>query len=140
MSDHDDEEEGYSDWAEVPKNLKGLRACKRCSLVKSNDQASLQIYQLQCFRSIDYQFVNTGCENCDFLEMESDQTRVQECTTTYFSGLMSMIEPDSSWVAKWQRINGCRPGMYAIEVIGELPRDALELMEEKGIPYQCKSA
>lgn len=32
------------------------------------------------------QFVNNGCINCPFLQMESDQTRVQDCTTTYFSG------------------------------------------------------
>ncbi|CAM9630599.1 unnamed protein product [Discosporangium mesarthrocarpum] len=128
--DHDDhedhdEEDGELEWADIPKHLKGLRACKRCSLVKSNDQ-----------------FVNSGCENCAFLDMESDQDRVQECTTTYFSGLVSMMEPESSWVAKWQRISKywCRPGMYAIEVIGELPRDVMEMVEEKGIPYQCKPA
>lgn len=32
------------------------------------------------------QFVNNGCENCQFLQMESDQARVQDCTTTYFTG------------------------------------------------------
>ncbi|CAM9769442.1 unnamed protein product [Ascophyllum nodosum] len=70
--------------------------------------------------------------------MESDQARVQDCTTTYFSGMIGMIDPSDSWVAKWQQIGGCRSGMYAIEVIGELPAEVLEFLEEKGIPYACK--
>lgn len=37
----DHEEEGQEEefpWAEIPTSMKGLRACKRCSLVKGNDQ------------------------------------------------------------------------------------------------------
>lgn len=34
---------------------------------------------------------------------------------------------------------GCRPGMYAIEVVGELPVEVLEFLQEKRIPYQCKA-
>lgn len=36
----DMEEEGLDEFAgaEIPTSLKGLRACKRCSLVKGNDQ------------------------------------------------------------------------------------------------------
>ncbi|CBJ33539.1 conserved unknown protein [Ectocarpus siliculosus] len=117
------EEEGLDEFAgaEIPTSLKGLRACKRCSLVKGNDQ-----------------FVNHGCENCPFLQMESDQARVQDCTTTYFSGLIAMMDPESSWVGKWQRISECRPGMYAIEVVGELPGEVLEFLEQKRIPFHCK--
>lgn len=32
----------------------------------------------------------------------------------------------------------CRPGMYAIEVVGELPQEVLEFLEEKRIPFHCK--
>lgn len=35
---------------------------------------------------------------------------------------------------------GCRPGMYAIEVVGELPAEVLEFLAEKRIPYHCKPA
>ncbi|CAN0226058.1 unnamed protein product [Ectocarpus sp. 8 AP-2014] len=70
--------------------------------------------------------------------MESDQARVQDCTTTYFSGLIAMMDPESSWVGKWQRISECRPGMYAIEVVGELPGEVLEFLEQKRIPFHCK--
>jgi hypothetical protein len=38
--------------AHVPTSMKGIRACKRCGLLKTVDQ-----------------FINEGCENCPFLEM-----------------------------------------------------------------------
>ena len=38
--------------ASVPSALRGIRACKRCGLLKTLDQ-----------------FINEGCENCPFLEM-----------------------------------------------------------------------
>ena len=37
-----------------------------------------------------------------------------------------------------QRTGECRPGMYAIEVVGELPQEVLEFLEEKRIPFHCK--
>ena len=40
--------------AAAPSNLKGIRACKRCGILKTLDQ-----------------FINEGCENCPFLEMVS---------------------------------------------------------------------
>lgn len=44
MSDneYDDEEGEEFPWAEIPTSIKGLRACKRCSLVKGNDQVCLR--------------------------------------------------------------------------------------------------
>jgi Spt4/RpoE2 zinc finger len=38
--------------APVPNALRGIRACKRCGLLKTIDQ-----------------FLNHGCENCPFLDM-----------------------------------------------------------------------
>lgn len=41
MSDHEYDEEVAGNaigWAEIPSTTKALRACKRCSLVKGNDQ------------------------------------------------------------------------------------------------------
>ena len=40
--------------AVTPASLKGIRACKRCGLLKTLGQ-----------------FMNEGCENCPFLEMVS---------------------------------------------------------------------
>ena len=38
--------------ASVPSSLRGIRACKRCGILKTLDQ-----------------FLNEGCENCPFLDM-----------------------------------------------------------------------
>jgi transcription elongation factor SPT4 len=38
--------------ASVPAALKGIRACKRCGILKTMDQ-----------------FLQEGCENCPFLEL-----------------------------------------------------------------------
>ena len=40
--------------APVPTSTKGIRACKRCGLLKTVEQ-----------------FIDEGCENCPFLEMVS---------------------------------------------------------------------
>lgn len=96
----------------VPKEFKALRACLRCSLIKE-------------FR----QFFENGCENCEFLAMQQDHKRVAECTTAYFEGTVALVEPGASWVAKWQRIGHFEPGLYAIEVLGQLPDDAQEYVD-----------
>lgn len=45
MSDieYDEEEGDENTWAELPGGIKGLRACKRCSLVKGNDQVQTTV-------------------------------------------------------------------------------------------------
>ena len=42
-----------------------------------------------------------GCENCGFLGMEGDKDRCLECTTVSFQGMISVMDPASSWCAKW---------------------------------------
>lgn len=39
-------------YASVPDSLRGIRACKRCGILKTLEQ-----------------FINQGCENCPFLEL-----------------------------------------------------------------------
>lgn len=93
----------YFDHAELPDELKGLRACLSCALVKTYTQ-----------------FSDQGCDNCEYLRMKDYPRKVKTCTTTYFEGLIALVEPQNSWVAKWQRIVQMKPGMYAIEVTGKL--------------------
>jgi len=90
----------------APNDLKGLRACLGCSLVKTEQQ-----------------FLQSGCANCDNLGLKGSRQRVQDCTSASFDGLISLMDPDGSWVARWQRINGAgfQPGCYAISVQGRLP-------------------
>lgn len=48
----------------LPRDLRGLRACLVCSLIKTIDQ-----------------FENDGCDNCDrFLMLKQDFDKVHECT------------------------------------------------------------
>lgn len=42
--------------------------------------------------------------------MIQDQQRVVQCTTSNFDGLIALINPEQSWVAKWQRIGRCKDG------------------------------
>ncbi|KAM3965246.1 transcription elongation factor subunit spt4 isoform 2-T2 [Aphomia sociella] len=54
----------------VPKDLRGLRACLVCSLIKTFDQ-----------------FEYDGCDNCDeFLCMKSNKDNVYDCTSNNFDG------------------------------------------------------
>lgn len=46
-----------------------------------------------------------------------------------------MMEPSSSWVARWQQIDRFHPGMYAMAVIGTPPSDVIELLHSNGISY-----
>lgn len=75
--------------ADIPNTFRELRACMTCSLVKTFTQ-----------------FYDTGCENCAFLQMADNRQRVAECTSAYFEGMIAMMHPKESWVAKWQRIGG----------------------------------
>lgn len=47
--------------ADVPDSMKGIRACLRCTLLKTFEQ-----------------FTDAGCENCEFLQLEGNSKRVQE--------------------------------------------------------------
>jgi len=60
---------------------------------------------------------------------------VQECTSQVFDGVITLGDPSSSWVAKWQRVDGYVPGIYAVQVIGTLPEDYVEMMRDQGLRY-----
>lgn len=83
-------------------SLRGLRACMVCSIVQAGTK-----------------FVSSGCPNCeDFLEMRHSADVVQDCTSAVFEGMIALADPQSSWVAKWQRVSGYAPGTYAVKVEG----------------------
>jgi len=35
--------------------------------------------------------------------MKGSPDRIQACTTTHFDGCISVVDPEKSWVARWQR-------------------------------------
>lgn len=109
--------------ASVPLNLKTIRACKRCGLLKTQGQ-----------------FYDEGCENCPFLEMTDNMERVNSCTTAFFEGTAAVMDPGESWAAKWIRVDNYLPGVYAITVTGQLDRDVEEELENRGIRWRCRPA
>jgi transcription elongation factor SPT4 len=115
----DGDEEVAFDMAELPDELKALRACLGCGLVKT-------------FR----QFYENGCDNCEFLGLAENTRRCQECTTSYFEGSVAVLEPQGSWVAKWQRISTFLPGMYAVQVMGELSEEDKDQCRAEGFPFR----
>ena len=54
------------------------------------------------------QFSNNGCENCPFLMMAGDSQRVVETTTINYNGMIAVLDPTSSWTAKWLHIGAHR--------------------------------
>uniref|UniRef100_A0A915EUP7 Spt4/RpoE2 zinc finger domain-containing protein n=1 Tax=Ditylenchus dipsaci TaxID=166011 RepID=A0A915EUP7_9BILA len=93
----------------LPRDLRGLRACLVCSLIKSAGQ-----------------FEDDGCDNCEgFLMMKND--KVHECTSANFDGMIAVCDQIDSWICKWQKIsaNKCK-GIYAISVSGSLPKSLIE--------------
>lgn len=92
----------------IPSTTKGskqLRACLLCSLIQ---------------HPLDFR--KYGCPNCEelmqvclptdysrpsnlhsFVQMKNSGDRVTACTTTYYDGVIAVIDPEKSWVAKWQR-------------------------------------
>jgi len=106
----------------IPKDLRNLRACLVCSLIKTFDQ-----------------FEFDGCENCDdFLRMRNNRENVYACTSTNFDGMIAVMSPEDSWVCKWQRISRFVKGIYAISVSGKLPPGIVREMKSRGIPYRSR--
>uniref|UniRef100_A0A6B2LT88 Spt4/RpoE2 zinc finger domain-containing protein n=1 Tax=Arcella intermedia TaxID=1963864 RepID=A0A6B2LT88_9EUKA len=96
-----------------------LRACMGCGLVKETRQ-----------------FQKFGCNNCTFLKIHGDGDRLESCTTTNFSGLISMMKPERSWVARWQRMRpNLVPGCYAVTVQGRLGPDMINILHENQVEY-----
>ncbi|ORM40382.1 Transcription elongation factor SPT4 -like protein 2 [Babesia sp. Xinjiang] len=90
--------------AEGENNMFKLRACISCRLIMSEEQ-----------------FFERGCGNCAFLQMDGDRRRTLDCTSSNFSGLISIMDPQKSWAARFNNLGDVIPGCYAISVVGELP-------------------
>ena len=109
--------EGEVPQAEAPKSLRDMVACRRCYLVKSFEQ-----------------FLDDGCENCQFLKMKDKPERCEECTTKSYQGLVAMMRPKTSWVAKWQGLHNFCSGAYAMRVNVELSEKDKENLRDKKVP------
>jgi transcription elongation factor SPT4 len=69
------------------------------------------------------------------LNLTGSLDTVLECTSANFNGCLALMDPKTSWVAKWQRIEGYVPGVYAVQVIGQLPDGYVQDLTEQGLRY-----
>jgi transcription elongation factor SPT4 len=96
-----------------------MRACMVCSIVRTYTA-----------------FLQSGCPNCDgFLELTGNGDAIQDCTSQVFEGLLTVSNTSRSWVARYQRLEGYVPGVYAVQVEGILPEDAVVAAEQAGVHY-----
>jgi len=103
----------------IPSSQSQLRACLLCSLIKTHEQ-----------------FETYGCDNCEhLLNMADDNGKVHQYTSASFEGMIAMMQPTESWVARWKRLTKFKPGIYALAVHGELPRNVANSLREHGIKY-----
>ena len=83
----------------VPNDKRHLTACITCKLILTEDQ----------FRK------ERTCPNCKRANLQ-DYDNLHEHTSGNFSGMIALVAPRQSWVAKWNGIVDLIPGMYAIDV------------------------
>ncbi|KAF9446736.1 transcription initiation Spt4 [Macrolepiota fuliginosa MF-IS2] len=108
--------------APIPQQArsKTLRACLLCSIVLTPAD-----------------FRKNGCPNCEeIMQLKGSPDRIATCTTTSFDGVISVISPENSWVARWQRTSNYVRGIYAVQVKGRIPEDVEAELENRGIKYR----
>jgi transcription elongation factor SPT4 len=49
---------------------------------------------------------------------------------------VALCDSNSSWVAKWLRIDGFQNGVYAVKVNGRLPEAVVHQLADKGVVYR----
>lgn len=103
----------------APGQQRNMRACMVCSIVRTQNQ-----------------FLTQGCPNCEeILELAGNPEQINDCTSQVFEGLITVADTSRSWVARYQRLEGYKPGVYATQVEGILPDDVIGLVESAGINY-----
>jgi transcription elongation factor SPT4 len=127
---------------------KNLRCCIPCRLVKTLDQ----FYEQGC-ENCPYLGMEGDRERvyeCTTTEFQvRERTRPlpppspagQACrlppltarSPPALQGLSAVMDPATSWCAKWMRARKYVPGCYALAVVSDLPSNILELLENEGV-------
>jgi len=113
----------------TPGQMRTLRACMICAFVQTTQVSSLQ-HDSQSNGSTDtcffsppspsQKFKQNGCPNCEQLLQNLGHDVIEDITSHVFEGLIALREPTKSWVARWQRIEKCEKGVYAVKVSGNV--------------------
>ena len=74
---------------------KNLRACMKCQLIMSYKQWKTKI-----------------CVNCGMAKDDNE-------LTAYFSGMVSLMLPTASWVARYRNLSNRKPGIYALKLLDD---------------------
>jgi transcription elongation factor SPT4 len=126
----------------TPAQARHLRACMVCSIIQLQSVRLSSLIPLHLPLPLTHssqKFISSGCPNCEaVLSMSNSPETVGEVTSANFNGMIALTTPDQSWVAKWQRIDGYVPGMYAVQVIGTLPRQYVQDLQEAGVRYVAR--
>ncbi|KAF8509433.1 transcription initiation protein spt4 [Hysterangium stoloniferum] len=108
--------------AAIPSNARSrqLRACLLCSIVQTPAD-----------------FKRHGCPNCEeILQLKIHHERLLSCTSGQFDGIIAVIDPENSWVARWQRTSKYVRGMYAARVSGRIPDEIEEDINRRHMVYR----
>ncbi|KAF8590255.1 transcription initiation protein spt4 [Ramaria rubella] len=108
--------------AVIPNHARSrqLRACLLCSIVQAPND-----------------FKRVGCPNCEeILQLKMNQDRILSCTSAQFDGIIAVVDPDASWVARWQRTSKYVRGMYAARVVGRIPDEIDDDIKGRGMTYR----
>ncbi|KAG7562871.1 hypothetical protein FFLO_01700 [Filobasidium floriforme] len=77
-----------------------------------------------------------GCPNCEaIVRVAGSQDQIKKCTSIQFDGVIAVLRPKESWVARWQRNVNHVPGLYAVRVIGRPPTSVIQRIQQSGVPY-----
>jgi len=98
-----------------PRDLKKLRACYRCHLIKTEKQ-----------------FNDEGCDNCPFFK--ANRYLAYDYTSGNFEGLISVIDTYKSWISRYLNLSKFVPGCYALKIRSEMPERLETLISEMNIP------
>jgi transcription elongation factor SPT4 len=67
--------------------------------------------------------------------LQNSRDAIIEYTSQVFEGLIALNDPKTSWVARWQRLTEYVQGIYAVKVVGTLPQEMIDALEDNGIKY-----
>ncbi|KZV82263.1 transcription elongation factor SPT4 [Exidia glandulosa HHB12029] len=108
--------------AAIPNSSKAkqLRACMLCSVIQTAGD-----------------FRKFGCPNCEeILQLKGNSDRIQGCTSSSYDGVIAVMNPEESWVARWQRTSKYVRGMYAVRISGRIPEEIEEELQQRNLTYR----